>query len=346
MSKKYLSKTMAALMLCTSFASFANADKPTVKIYATGGTIAGSSESNMDTTDYKAGKIGVDLLISAVPELKDFAHVIGEQIANTDSNNINQNILLKLSKAINLQLADAKTSGVVVTHGTDTLEETAFFLDLTVKSDKPVVIVGAMRPATAISADGGMNLLEAVRLASDDDAKHRGAMVVLNDRIGSAFYTTKTNSTMLDTFKATEQGYLGAFLSGEPHFYYEPTKPVDKPYFDISHVKQLPKVKILYSYQDQDPALLHAAVKAGAKGIVIAGTGNGSLSDVMLEAVQEIMDKGIPVVRSTRTGNGFVTPKQEGIGSGVYNPQKAKVLLSLALAHGDNLETIRNYFEN
>ena len=318
---------------------------PKVVIYATGGTIAGSSTESTDTTDYKAGAIGVNKLIAAVPEITEFAEVSGVQIANTGSNNITQDIELKLSKEISKVLKEDGVAGAVVTHGTDTLEETAFFLDLTVKSPKPVVVVGAMRPATAISADGGMNLLEAVKLAVTPDAMDRGAMIVLNDRIGSAFYTTKTNSTALDTFKATEQGYIGMFLSGIPYFYYKTTKPVNKHYFDISSTDKLPVVKILYSYQDQDSSLLEAAIANGAKGIVIAGTGNGSIPETMNPAVEKAMAAGIPVVRSTRTGNGFTTPKDVGIGSGIYNPQKSKIMLELALNAGASMEEIRDYFE-
>ncbi len=344
MKMKYLKCIFSVILMVSTLSASAN-EKPGVTIYATGGTIAGSSKKSTDTTDYDSGKIGVQTLITAVPEITEFANVSGVQIANTGSNNLTQDIVLKLSKEINKKLKEPGTSGAVVTHGTDTLEETAFFLDLTVNSDKPVVVVGAMRPATAISADGGMNLLEAVKLATVEEAKGRGTMIVLNDRIGSAFYTTKTNSTMLDTFKAIEQGYIGAFLSGVPHFYYETTKPINKHMFDIMNTDKLPVVKILYSYQDQDGSLLKAAIDNGAKGIVIAGTGNGSIPNIMNDAVNEAMAKGIPVVRSTRTGNGFSTPKKIGIGSGIYNPQKSKVLLELALNEDADIETIRSYFE-
>ncbi len=342
--KKIFGYVIVVIMLF-SVRVMATEEKPEVVIYATGGTIAGSSTESTDTTDYKAGKIGVDKLIAAVPEITEFATVSGVQIANTGSNNITQDIVLTLSKAINKKLEEEGVAGAVITHGTDTLEETAFFLDLTVKSSKPVVIVGAMRPATAISADGGMNLLEAVKLAVTPAAVDRGAMVVLNDRIGSAFYTTKTNSTALDTFKAIEQGYIGMFLSGVPYFYYKSTKPVNKHYFDISSTDKLPVVKILYSYQDQDSSLLEAAIANGAKGIVIAGTGNGSIPEKMNPVVEKAMAAGIPIVRSTRTGNGFTTPKEFGIGSGIFNPQKSKILLELALNAGASMDEIRDYFE-
>lgn len=341
MKRSVLSLLLASALLSTAFAADI---KPGVTIYATGGTIAGASKSNTDTTNYKAGSLGVEVLINAVPELKDVATVSGEQISNVASGDINQAILLKMAKSINAKLAGGDTHGVVITHGTDTTEETAFFLDLTVKSSKPVVVVGAMRPATAISADGPMNLLEAVTLAASKEAENRGAMVVLNDRIASAFYVTKTNSTTLDTFRSVDQGFLGTFIGGVPKFYYEPAKPAGKPFFDVSKYESLPKVVVLYSYQDQDTGLLDAAVKDGAKGIVIAGTGNGSIPSALKAKVIELMAKGIPVVRSTRTGSGFVTAKTEGIGAGYYSPQKARILLTLALAEGASMEKIKAYF--
>lgn len=196
MKKTLLNTLLSSLILYTSVSLAAGAIKPNVTILATGGTIAGSSKSNLDTTDYKAGSLGIDVLINAVPEINDVAIVKGEQISNTISGNISSEILLNLSKRVNHLLNEGKQQGIVITHGTDTIEETAFFLDLTTQNEQPIVIVGAMRPATAISADGPMNLLEGVVLAADKKAKNRGVMVVLNDRIGSAFYTTKANSTI------------------------------------------------------------------------------------------------------------------------------------------------------
>ena len=178
------------------------------------------AESSTDTTNYSSGDIGVQQLIDAVPELANVAELQGTQISNTGSSNIDQEILLRLSKDINDTFNNSETQGVVITHGTDTLEETGFFLDLTVDSDKPIVMVGAMRPASAISADGPFNLLEAVKLAANEEAVGRGTMMVLNDRIASAFYTTKTNAIMMDTFKAVEQGYLGSFRQQRAFFLY------------------------------------------------------------------------------------------------------------------------------
>ncbi|HEV7616636.1 MAG TPA: type II asparaginase [Burkholderiaceae bacterium] len=344
--KRLISTVMVfnALVAASSL-STAQESKPGVVIYATGGTIAASPKSRMNTTNYTSDpKVGVEMLVNAVPELKDVATVTGEQIANVSSSDVSQAVLLQLARTINAKLADPAIHGAVITHGTDTLEETAFFLDLTVNQSKPVVVVGAMRPATAVSADGPMNLLEAVTLAASKEAENRGVLVLLNDRIGSAFYTTKTNSTALDTFRAVEQGYLGVFIGSTPRFYFGPSRPLGKPAFDVSRAETLPKVAILYGHQDQDIALIDAALKDGAKGIVFAGGGNGALSTAIKKKVTELMQRGIPVIRSTRTGSGFVSRKDEGIGSGFYNPQKARILLALALAEGASMEKIRMYF--
>ncbi|GGM09980.1 asparaginase [Pseudomonas asuensis] len=344
MAVRFASVFLGAALALSASPLFAADAKPSVVIYATGGTIAGSSASSTDTTDYDAGKLGIETLIKAVPELSQVATVTGEQLANMPSQDMDQKTLLKLSKMINEKFKDPAVHGVVVTHGTDTLEETAFFLDLTVNSKKPVVIVGAMRPATAVGADGPMNLLEAVSLAANDKANGRGTMVVLNDRISSAFYATKTNSTTPDTFRAAEQGYLGGFVGITPRFYYSPAIPTGKMSFDVSKEESLPKVVILYSYQDQDSALLDAAIKDGAKGIVIAGMGNGSIPTRTKATVKKLMEQGIPVIRSTRTGSGFVSKKEEGIGSGFFSPQKSRILLSLALASGADMAAIERYF--
>ncbi len=319
--------------------------KPGVSIYATGGTIAGAAKSSTDTTTYKAGSIGVQALIDAVPELSSVATITGEQVANVPSNDITTALLLKLSQTINRQLAQPGTNGVVVTHGTDTLEETAFFLDLTTSgSGKPVVIVGAMRPATAISADGPFNLLQAVSLAASNSAKNRGAMVVMNDRIGSAFYNTKTNTTAVDTFRSVEQGYLGMFIGTQPFFYYSPALPTGKLAFDVSDVTSLPKVSIVYMHEDQDNEQLDAAIRAGAKGVVIVGNGNGSVPTIVKNRIDELTKQGYPVVRASRTGSGFSTKKIEGIGSGALNAQKSRILLMLALSQGADITLLRRYF--
>lgn len=218
-------------------------------------------------------------LINAVPEMSKIAHVEGEQVANIGSENMTSDIILQLSKRVNALLARGDVDGVVITHGTDTLDETPYFLNLTVKNNKPVVFTAAMRPATAISADGPMNLLEAVTVAADPDARGRGVMVVLNDRIGAARFVTKTNATSLDTFRAPEEGYLGVVVGGKPQF----ETRVDKIHtlrsvFDVRQLKVLPKVVIIYGYRDDPEYMYDAAIAHHADGIIYAGTGAGSVS--------------------------------------------------------------------
>lgn len=210
-------------------------------------------------------------LINAVPELLNVSNVAGIQISNVGSEDVTSTILLTLAKQIDKYVCkDPSMAGAVVTHGTDVLEETAFFLDATINCGKPVVIVGAMRPATAISADGPFNLLEAVTVAVDPAAKNRGAMVVMNDRITSAYYVTKTNANTMDTFKAPEMGHLGALLSNTPYFYYPAVKPTGKREYIVSNITAIPRVDILFAYEDMSNDTLYNAVASGAKGIVVS----------------------------------------------------------------------------
>lgn len=235
-----------------------------------GGTIAGSSADNTATTGYQAGALGIQSLIDAVPEMLDVANVAGVQIANVASGDVSSSILLSMAHRLNKVVCnDPAMAGAVVTHGTDTLEETAFFLDATVTCGKPIVIVGAMRPATAISADGPFNLLQSVTVAASSEARNRGALVVMNDRIASAYYVSKTNANTMDTFKAVEMGYLGAIVSNTPYFFYPPVLPTGKTAIDVSGVTSIPRVDILYSYQDMSNDTLFSAVENGAKGVVV-----------------------------------------------------------------------------
>lgn len=240
--------------------------KPNVVILATGGTIAGSAASNTQMTGYKAGALGIDVLLQAVPEIHKVANVKGEQISNIGSESMNNKIWLKLAKRINELLAKPDVDGIVITHGTDTLEETAYFLNLVTKSDKPVVIIGAMRPATAISADGPVNILNAVNLAASKDAKGRGVLIAMNDNINGARDVQKTNTLRVDTFQSPELGYLGYFENGRPVFYKATTRKhtIDTE-FDVSNLNDLPRVDIIYSHVNDDGRMAEAAVANGAK---------------------------------------------------------------------------------
>ncbi|MER3115377.1 type II asparaginase [Bacillus altitudinis] len=322
-----------------------------IKVLATGGTIAGSSDSNTDTTGYKSGALGIDKVIASVPQLKDIANVTGEQVANVGSENVDNALLLKLAKRVNQLLNDDQVGGIVVTHGTDTLEETAYFLHLVVKSDKPVVVVGSMRPASAISADGPLNLYHAVKIASTKEAKGKGVMVTLNDRIASARFITKTNTTTTDSFKSLEQGYIGEVAGEVVSFYNEPTrKHTADSEFDISKLKELPQVDILYGYQNDQKYVYDAAVKAGAKGIVVAAAGNGTMSTEAINGATDAVKKDVVIVRSSRAGNGIVTHEKMDdehhfVSSDSLNPQKARILLMLALTKTKDPEKIQSYYE-
>lgn len=338
---------IAAAMLFVSSNVFSAITQPHIIILATGGTIAGTAESNTQTSGYKSGEIGVQTLIKAVPEINKIASVDGQQISNIGSENMTSDIILKLSQQVNALLARDDVDGIVITHGTDTLDETAYFLNLTVKSDKPVVFTAAMRPATAISADGAMNLLEAVTVAADPNAKGRGVMVVLNDRIGSARFVTKTNATTLDTFKAPEQGYLGVIVNGKPEFEtrIEKTHTL-RSVFDVRNLKKLPQVAIIYGYQDDPEYMYDAAIAHHVDGIVYAGTGAGSVSVRSETGIKKAEKAGIIVVRASRTGNGIVPQDkgQPGLVSDSLNPAKARVLLMTALTQTKNPELIQHYF--
>ncbi|KAL7619709.1 hypothetical protein AAE478_010251 [Parahypoxylon ruwenzoriense] len=324
-----------------------NASLPNVTIFATGGTIAGSASSSDQTTGYRAGALGVEILIDAVPQLWNVSNVRGVQVANVGSPSITPEILLNLTRQVQAELDSPYCQGVVVTHGTDTLEESSFFLDLTTRSEKPVVFVGAMRPATAISADGPINLLEAVTLAADPDARGRGTMIILNDRISNAFFTTKSNANSLDTFRAAEQGFLGFFINIKPKFYFAPSLPRGRPYFDVTNATTLPQVDILYGHQALNPTLASAAVASGAKGLVLAGMGAGGWTSPGGAVIQEVVEhNGTAVVYSRRSMDGYVGPRGSiGYGGGFLNPQKARIMLQLALNAGYESAQLETLFE-
>lgn len=326
--------------------------KPNIVVLATGGTIAGSVDSNIKTTGYKAGELGVEHLINAVPELNNIANLSGEQIANIDSSNMSDEIWLKLAKRVNELLQKPEIDGIVITHGTDTMEESAFFLHLTIKSQKPVVLVGAMRPASAISADGAKNLYNAVSLASSKEAHNKGVMIVMNDRIQSARYASKTHALNVDAFSSPNSGDMGYILDGKIFFYTIPYKPhTIKSEFDVSALKALPKVDILYSYSNDGSNIAAKALfKNGTKGLIIAGSGAGSIHQNAKNELKNLMKNGLIVVQSSRVNNGLIIANEADsklgfIGSLDLNPQKARVLLMLALTKRNNPKEIQEIFE-
>ena len=326
-------------------------DKKRIYILATGGTIAGSAASETATTGYRAGAIGIEELLQAVPELQDFAEVQGEQIAAIDSKDMTTDVWLRLAERCEELLAKDDMDGIVITHGTDTMEETGYFLQLTVHSDKPVVLTGAMRPATAVSADGPMNLLQAVRVAACGEARGKGVLVVMNGTIESAREAVKTHTTSLDTFASPEMGSLGTVQDGEPVFYRQPLRRhTRESQFSVQGLAKLPRAAILYAPADDDGFLVKAAVENGAKGIVYAGMGNGSIPARVEKELAEAARKDVIVVRSTRSAAGRVTKAEASyeengfIASDTLNPQKARVLLQLALLRTTDKDEIRKFY--
>lgn len=325
---------------------------PNIKILATGGTIAGAGVTNTTTVGYTAAVTPVDKLINGVPELKQVANISGEQISQIASENMTNEVWLTLAKRVNQLLSQSDVDGIVITHGTDTLEETAYFLDLVVKSDKPVVLVGSMRPPTAMSADGMLNLYRACILAGSKDAVGKGVLVMLNDTIHSGRDVTKTITDRVDTFKAPEIGPLGFFTGDKPVFYRETIrKHTTRTEFNVMGLSDLPRVDIVYHYANNDGTMIAAAAAAGAKGIVHAGTGNGSIGKLEYPAVLEAQKQGIVIVRSARVGNGIVARNGEAdddkynfVVSDNLNPQKARILLSLALTKTNDPQEIQRMF--
>jgi L-asparaginase len=312
--------------------------KPNVVILATGGTIAGAAATGTQA-GYKSGAVGIDTMIAGVPGISDLATIKGEQVSNVGSQDMSFAILLTVAKRINELAKSADVDGFVITHGTDTLEESAFFLNLTVKTDKPVVMVGSMRPSTAVSADGPLNLYNGVGVAVDPEARGRGVLVVMNDWIHGAHSLTKTSTTAVQTFMSPIRGLVGVAAYGKNDFYTRPEwKHTTQSEFDVSQVTAMPRVDILFASIDMSPDLIDAAAANGAKGIVIAGVGNGNMNKASLDAAARAVKKGVIVVRSSRVATGNVGRNVEVsddelgfIASDELNPQKARVLLSLAL---------------
>ncbi|NRR33570.1 type II asparaginase [Oxalobacteraceae bacterium] len=323
-----------------------------VAILATGGTIAGTGNSSTATVGYTAATVGVDRLIQAVPELAKVAKVTGEQVFQIASENMSNEHWLTLAKRVNVLLAQSNVDGIVITHGTDTLEETAYFLDLVVKSRKPVVVVGAMRPSNALSADGPMNLYNAVLLAASPEAVGKGVLVSLNDQIHAARDVSKTNTSTLDSFKSGDLGMLGYIQGNKPFFYHVSSRKhtVDTE-FDIANLQALPQVDIVYGYANMGPVALNAFVGAGAKGIVHAGVGDGSLSNKVKPALIAARKDGVLIVRSSRVGQGILARNGEAnddeldfVVSDTLNPQKARILLMLAMTKTSDSKEIQRMF--
>ena len=361
-----LSRSAGALLALTLLAGTAGAQMenkkgngngngnglPNVVVLATGGTIAGAASSDVQA-GYSSGQVGVQQLLAAVPQAKKLAHLTGEQISNIGSQDMNDEVWLKLATRINAILAKPDVSAVVITHGTDTIEETAYFLNLVVKSRKPVVLTASMRPSTALSADGPLNFYNAVGVAANPKASGRGVMVAVNDWIHGASSLTKTSTTAVQTFLSPLSGLIGTVAYGDVEWYRGPVgKNTNESEFSVDENTVLPRVDIIMANENMDGALINAAVAAGAKGIVIAGVGNGNMTKAALDALAEVAKKGVVCVRWSRVTTGQVgrnvevnDDKMGFVASLGHNPQKARVLLRLALLKTNDVQAIQRYFD-
>lgn len=364
---KFLKRFSLLSVMMLLAVAVAAQELPKVYILATGGTIAGAGGS-ATKTQYSAGQVAIGTLLDAVPAIKDIADVEGEQVVNIGSQDMSDDVWLVLAKRVKELLSRGDVNGVVITHGTDTMEETAFFLSLTVKSDKPVVLVGAMRPSTAISADGPANLYNAVVTAASPASKNRGVLVCMNGKVYGAADVTKTNTTSVETFQSPNSGALGYIHNGEVFYYHAPscgnecTDYVHKaslsnesrtPYFNVEGLYSLPKVGIAYGYSNVQGDVVEMMIEKGYKGIVYAGVGNGNIHKNVFPLLEKAREDGIVVVRSSRVPTGATTldaevddNKYRFVASWGLNPQKARILLMLALTKTDDWKTIQKYFNN
>ena len=338
------------LMLLALVFTLTLSAKPKIRIIATGGTIAGVSTSATSSA-YGAAQVGIQTLIDAVPQIKELADVSGEQLVNIGSQDMNDAVWLKLAKRIN-QLLSGDYDGVLVTHGTDTMEETAYFLSLTVHSDKPVILVGSMRPSTAISADGPANLYNGVAALVDPSSKGHGVMACMNNQLIDAKSLIKTHTTDCATFKGT-YGEMGYVYNGKPYYIFEPTyKHTTRSIFNVDNLEKLPQVGIIYGYANCSTLPIEAFFKADFDGIVLAGVGDGNFYKDVFDVAVQMQESGTQIVRASRvpTGptclNGEVDDsKYHFVAALNLNPQKARVLLQLALTKTRDWQQIQKYFQ-
>lgn len=347
---------LVVLLVIPAHAFATSTARKHIYLLATGGTIAGKAGSPTQITGYQASVLPAESLVEMVPAIGQLARISAEQFSQMDSENMRPENRLALAKRVNALLARNDVDGVVITHGTDSLEESAYFLDLTVKSDKPVVLVGSMRPSTALSADGPLNLYNAVLTAVDNRSIGKGVLVVMDDLIISARDVQKRNASRDDAFQGGEYGPLGTITGGEIVYRHEPIKKhTTHTVFDPSRWNHMPKVAILEAYPDFDGRLLRQALADGAEGVVVATTGSGSVPTVFFDAMAK---QGLnradspPVVRASRVFSGTIT-RNGGANDDRFNtipgydldPQKARILLMLALAQKMNRKEIVRAFQ-
>ncbi|MGH8803471.1 MAG: asparaginase [Polaromonas sp.] len=329
----------------------AQAAKPNVVILATGGTIAGAGASALNSATYAAAKVPVDKLLAGLPELANVANVKGEQVSQIASESFTNDNLMKLGKRVSALVKQSDVDGIVVTHGTDTLEETAYFLSLVIRTSKPIVVVGSMRPGTALSADGALNLFGAVSVAASKDAVGKGVLVTMNDEIQSGRDVTKTINIKTEAFKS-QWGPLGMVVEGNNYWFRAPVKRhTAQSEFNIDEFDALAPVEIVYGYGNVPRTALDAVGKSGIKALIHGGTGNGSVADRIVPALQEVRAKGIQVIRSSRVPDGFVLrnaeqpdDKYDWVVAHDLNPQKARILAAVALTKTVDSKELQRIF--
>ena len=341
-----------SLFFFTSYNSQASDQVKNIAVIATGGTIAGSGDSEVGSK-YSGAKVSIDKIIKNIPNISKLANVSAEQLFQVNSQDLNDELWLKIANRTNELLSKSSVDGVVITHGTDTMEETAYFLNLVVKSKKPVILVGSMRPSTSSSADGTLNLYNAIALAGSDEAYKKGVLILMNDEIYTARDASKTHTTNVASFKANNSGPIGFVYYGKVEIYYNSTRlHTSKSEFSIKNLSELPKVDILYAYVNSESSVVDQLVASGAKAIIVAGVGDGNVNKKTLEKLSAAQKKGVIIVRSSRVGVGLVEPNVEisdddlgFVTADNLSPQKARILTMMALTKTDDLKKIRVMFE-
>ncbi|HBG53354.1 MAG TPA: L-asparaginase 2 [Rikenellaceae bacterium] len=347
--KKYILTTFA--MLCL-FPVWGQETKPRITIIATGGTIAGIAHTPAENA-YTPAQLTVETLIRQIPQITDKASVKGIQLCNIASQHMTPRIWVHLASVVDSLFTGDHCDGIVVTHGTDTMEETAFFLDLVNAHQDPVVLTGSMRPSNSPGADGPANLYNAVCLAADTAARGKGVLVVMNDYIFSASGVTKTHTVNPQAFDSPDHGPLGVIRGGMAAFYKPlPEKQIVDHGFSIRELANtdLPRVDIVLSYAGATSLLFDALVENGADGIVIAGVGHGNYSYQIENSAKQAVQNGVAVVRATRVLQGGVSSDTENPFSGQIvsrslSPQKARILLMLALTGSREPAEIQRMFD-
>ncbi len=329
----------------------AQAAKPHIVILATGGTIAGAGASSVNSATYAAAKVPVDSLIAGLPELAQVANVCGEQVFQIASESFTNDNLLTLGRRVSALVKQPDVDGIVITHGTDTLEETAYFLNLVIHTDKPIVVVGSMRPGTALSADGALNLLNAITVASSKDAAGKGVLVTMNDEIQSGRDVSKTVNLKTEAFKS-QWGPLGMSIEGRNYWFRAPIKRhTAQSEFNIDDISTLAAVEIVYSYGNVPRTQFDAVGKSGIQALVHGGPGNGAVADRIVPVLQDLRSQGVQIIRSSRVPDGFVLRNADQpddtydwVVAHDLKPQKARILAAVALTKTNDAKELQRIF--